>query len=1034
MKKLALLLILITSIVKAGNEIYFASEPCLTPDGKTIVFCYEDDIWMVSSEGGRAYRLTGMAGRESNPAVSPDGRWLAFTGRQDGNANIYVMPLEGGTIKQLTFYEGNSTVSSWSWDSKYIFFTSDRYNRMASYKISAEGGTAARLFDGYFNWPHNLSVNPKTGDYIFTDSWESSIFATRKRYKGAFNPDIKSYNSQTGEYKLLTTYLGKDLWPSVDKNGKIYFASDSANNEFNLYSFDENGQREQLTSFTTSIKNPKINVNGGYVVFEKDYQVYLYDYANKKAGKVQILLPVNSTLALQQSFNVKGKITAFDISPDQKKIAFVSRGALFVSDIEGKFVKQLNTMPQGRVVEVLWADSLNLIFNQTVNGWLNLFTIKADGSSDENQITDDQRNNRSISLNKEKAKGLYLSGRDQLCMLDLKSLKSETIVKDEFWGFDNSTPYFSPDDKYVLYTAYKNFEQDIFLYNVDSKKSVNITHTGVTEADPFWSPDGKYIYFETDRYQPSYPYGFDNAGIYRIALNKFNTEFKSAKFESLFEKEKNDDPAKGNIKIDFNNMEDRWSQITNAKGNQLNPYVITKKDETTVLFESNQDGDDYFLYKTVLKPFDKPETKKIEGPKIDNFQISKGTSKYYILAGGEINEIDLDGDKLKKIDIDFSFNKNLSGEFNEMFYETWSSLDENYYDEQFHGVNWEKMRDQYASFLPYLNSRNSLRVLLNDLEGELNSSHQGFYSTGTEEKTFYNEKTLATGILFNSENPYLVERIVKNSPADNDEVDVKKGDILTQVNGKKVEANIDREYYFQNPAMTDEIALTFKREGKEFTVKIHPENAASLRNQLYDEWIESNKKYIAEKSNDKIAYAYMKDMTPESLKKFMIDMTSQSQDQKGIILDLRYNTGGNVHNQVLQFLSQRPYLKWKYREGKFAIQPNFAPSANPIVLLVNEQSLSDAEMTSTGFKALKLGKIIGTETYRWIIFTSGKFLIDGSLCRLPSWGCYTLDGNDIEKNGVTPDIYVNTTFKDRVDGRDPQIDRAIEEIKSEWKQ
>jgi tricorn protease len=126
-------------------------------------------------------------------------------------------------------------------------------------------------------------------------------------------------------------------------------------------------------------------------------------------------------------------------------------------------------------------------------------------------------------------------------------------------------------------------------------------------------------------------------------------------------------------------------------------------------------------------------------------------------------------------------------------------------------------------------------------------------------------------------------------------------------------------------------------------------------------------------------------------------------------------------------------LKWKYREGKFTLQPNFTPSANPIVLLVNEQTLSDAEMTSTGFKALKLGKIIGTETYRWIIFTTGKSLVDGSFYRLPSWGCFTLDGNDIEKNGVSPDIYVNTTFKDRLEGKDPQLDRAIEEIKSEWK-
>jgi C-terminal processing protease CtpA/Prc len=138
-----------------------------------------------------------------------------------------------------------------------------------------------------------------------------------------------------------------------------------------------------------------------------------------------------------------------------------------------------------------------------------------------------------------------------------------------------------------------------------------------------------------------------------------------------------------------------------------------------------------------------------------------------------------------------------------------------------------------------------------------------------------------------------------------------------------------------------------------------------------------------------------------------------------------------VHDDVLQFLSQRPYTKWKYRGGEFAPQPNFAPAAKPIVLLINEQSLSDAEMTAAGFKELKLGTIVGTETYRWLIFTTGKSLVDGSYHRMPSWGCYTLDGKNIELNGVSPDIYIKNTFEDRLENRDPQLDKAIELILQE---
>ena len=164
------------------------------------------------------------------------------------------------------------------------------------------------------------------------------------------------------------------------------------------------------------------------------------------------------------------------------------------------------------------------------------------------------------------------------------------------------------------------------------------------------------------------------------------------------------------------------------------------------------------------------------------------------------------------------------------------------------------------------------------------------------------------------------------------------------------------------------------------------------------------------------------------LENFKREMVSETNQRDALILDLRYNTGGNVHNEVLQFLSQKPYLKWKYRDGNLAPQPNFAPAVKPIILLINEQSLSDAEMTAAGFKALKLGTIMGTETYRWIIFTSGKGLVDGSFYRLPAWGCFTLDGKNLEKTGVSPDIVVPENFKDRLDGKKPQLDAALQEI------
>ena len=230
-----------------------------------------------------------------------------------------------------------------------------------------------------------------------------------------------------------------------------------------------------------------------------------------------------------------------------------------------------------------------------------------------------------------------------------------------------------------------------------------------------------------------------------------------------------------------------------------------------------------------------------------------------------------------------------------------------------------------------------------------------------------------------------------------------------------------------------EIKLTFSRNKKQFDAFIHTTSFRGINSLVYDEWQDDNQDYVNKKSKNTIAYVHMKNMGGGELTKFYEDLMSAEAYKKGLILDLRYNTGGNVHDAVLNFLQQKQYLNWKYREGKLASQSNFSYGNKPIVLLINEQSLSDAEMTAAGFKELGLGTIVGTETYRWIIFTTGSSLVDGSFYRLPSWGCYTLDGKDLEINGVTPDVYVGKDFKDRLQKNTPQLDKAIEIIMKKLK-
>ena len=1058
-------------LCKAQNkQNYFMSDPVLSPDAKEIVFAYDSDLWRVSASGGTAYRITALNGIESKPLISPDGQWLAFNSNQFGNNDIFIMPYNGGEIIQLTYHEANDVLETWSWDSQTIYFFSNRENSFSTYNISLNGGTPKRLFNHYFATVHDVAIHPKTGELFFNETWESNRFANRKRYKGAYNPDIQSYNFKTKQLKKYTDYIGKDFGTTIDRQGNIYFMSDESNGEYNLYTF-KNDKKKALTNFKTSIYFPKVSANGQKIVFRKDYQIYLYDVATGITVVPPIKVSSQSILEKNQSYKINEKISAFDVSPNEKLIAFVSRGRLFISDIKGKFVKELPTKSIEAVDEVRWLnDNKTLIYSQTVKGYHNWFTQEVGKNGSETQRTFDKHRNRQIDFNSDKTKAVFYSGRNDLKLMDLKSFQVETIAKDEFWSFRGSAPKFSPDDRFILYASYENFEQDIWVYDLDSKKTVNISNSLISESDPVWSPDGKYIYFSSDRQHPSFPFGTQENHIYRVALQKIDQPFKVEKLNEIFEEfdkdkkeeqedeivenetdekeetptddEKGDvkekeikDSTKVEVKIDFEtDLMDHIELVGPHFGEQQAPFIVQKDDKTRVIYLSNHQGGKYQLWETSFEDFEEPKTQVlIAKPLNGNIDIKHIKKSIYILLGGKIGTLGFGKMAFNEIKIDYSFEKNLSQEFEQMFYETWATVEQNFYDETFHGENWEACKQQYEKFLPFVNNRNDLRQLINDMLGELNTSHYGFYSKGDEEKTQFNVHTLETGIQFDQENPYKVNRIISNSPVDLARVNLSKGSVLKEVNGQSIDKNVNRNKYFTSSSSNSEIQLKFDDHGKTLELDIHPVSYRNISSLLYDEWEQQNEIYVDEKAKKSISYVHMKDMSQSSYNDFMKQMVSQDGNRKGLIVDLRYNTGGNVHDKVLKFLSQRPYLQWKYREGEKGSQPNFTPSAYPIVMLINEQSLSDAEMTSAGFKALKLGTLVGTETYRWIIFTTAGLLVDGSIFRLPSWGCYTLDGKDLEQEGVKPDIFVEENFIDRLQNNQPQLDKAIEIIKQERK-
>ena len=210
---------------------------------------------------------------------------------------------------------------------------------------------------------------------------------------------------------------------------------------------------------------------------------------------------------------------------------------------------------------------------------------------------------------------------------------------------------------------------------------------------------------------------------------------------------------------------------------------------------------------------------------------------------------------------------------------------------------------------------------------------------------------------------------------------------------------------------------------------MHPTTYSAVKTLEYKEWETQRAEMVAQKTGGKVGYIHMRAMGDADLNNFLLKMHTEVFDKEALILDLRYNNGGNVHKEVIDFLRGQAHFEWSYRDFPKTTHPNVAPAGKPIVVLINEHSLSDAEVTSNGIKTLSIAKLVGTETYRWIIFTSSVRLLDGSSVRMPAWGCYNiLDGQDLEFSGVKPDVYIKNTFKDRLEGKDPQLEAAIKEI------
>lgn len=1031
MKKINLLLSLFPLIAMTAGSLHVQAEtlhfpyfPTLSPDAGEIYFSYDGDILRVGAEGGTAVRIVSLGGNENHPAVSPDGKLLAFSSDINGNNDVFIVPVDGGDVVRLTWHEADDYPIGWSADSRTVYFESNRYNGRTVYSVKTDGGTPRKLFEGYFNTISNLVENPSNGEFYFNESGESVNYPTRKGYIGDHNPDIAAWDPATSSYRLLTTYEGKDTWPMADRDGNLYFVTDRFNREANIARHVPGGEPEQLTDFGQSVQYPSISFDGSKIVFLLDYRIACLDLRDGKVYVPQITVADNNVVMRRSFKDQKPSFVA--VSPDGRKLALSIRGLLYVSDADGKYLKLLETPEDERVDEIVWTDDVTLYYSRTDKGYVNLFRIKADGSEPEKQVYKAEANIQSLTRSRKGDMIAFISGSRDVMVLSTDNDRVRRIAESQFWSFRNYRMNFSFDGSYLAFEGMNLFEGDIFIYSFKDKSLHNLTNSASSEGSPVFSPDGKNLYLTANLYGSSFPRGGGRGQLYRLPLRRYDQKpFPSDVYDALFEENAAaaTDSGAAEVNIDYREV---FRRLEKMPENGYSPYTFSDGRNSWLLYTASGEV-------KALKISDpEAEPVQIKGISARRGYFTCSDDAPYFISGGDVFRINLDRNNASEVSLSADVEKDLDNEFRQIFYEGWAVLDQNFYDVNFHGTDWKAKRDYYASFLPYVRSRGHLRTLFNDMLGELNSSHLRFTSSGAEENTpKVSTHTAETGIIWNSFDPYLVDRILTDAPANNVDNDIRPGDRLVAVNGVRVDADANRESYLVSAVPQEEVRMTFSRNGKEYDVKLHTVSSGELKNMLYTEWEDQRRAMVDSLTDGRVAYIHLRDMTDASLYPFLMQMHTDAVNRDALILDLRYNNGGNVHKEVLDFLRQQEHFRWSYRDFEPNAHPNVTPADKPIVVLVNERSLSDAEVTSNGIRTLGIAKIVGTETYRWIIFTSGVSFVDGSYSRLPAWGCYSLSGDDLEFTGVKPDIYVRNTFVDRMSGNDPQLDAAIAEILKE---
>lgn len=1040
--------------------------------GDLIAFVYAGDIWTVSSGGGEARRLTSHEGLELFPKISPDGKWIAFSGEYSGNRQIFIIPSGGGVPRQLTWYNSvgvmpprggyDHVVLGWTPDSKQILIRanrtpfSDRNGRY--YLVSPDGGLEKPLpiVNGGFG-----VLSPDGSKIVFTPV--DREFRNWKRYIGGRATDLWIYDLKNNTSEQITDFEGTDQLP-VWSGDNIFFASDR-DLRLNIWKYNipakETSQVTRHTEFDVMWPSGK----GDRLVYENGGHLYRMDLQTGSSERVIVNINFDNPNLLPYYKDVKESIHSFSVSPTGKRALFDARGDIFSVPAENGITENLTRSQGVREIYPAWSPDGNYIsYYSDLTGEYELYILENSKVSKPRQLTYNSSAWKYQPVWSPDSRYLLYSDRTlKLKLTEVSTGKTTDIdnaTRNEIRSYS-----FSPDTRWITYQKEGSNEKSaVWVYEVPTGKNQQVTDGTYSDNTPVFSSCGNYIFFASDRdfnlsfSSFDFDYIYDNSTrLYAISLTQESPKIFKDKndTEPVVKEEKAPESSQTAVKdargkksvpepsvepkkdkkvnIDFNRINDRITVLPGAAGS----YRIIGSDEAGLIY----------LTGSKLMRFNLADEKneEIMDQVMTAVLTSDGKMAMY-RSGSDFGIIKLSpGQKpgTGKLDLgDLQMRIDPQKEWNQVYADAWRIFRDYFYVDNLHGVDWPEMKRRYSLLLPSVSHRADLDYILNEIVSESNAGHS-YVDWGDFNRVKRIDNGLLGAVLEADESAgrYRIATIYKGeswnsarrSPLTEQGVDVKEGDYLISIDGEEVTTANNPYTLLENKAGKT-VSITVN--GNPTTVNARTSQIKPLSSELellYYNWVNERRALVDRLSGGRIGYIHVPNTSTSGNRELFHGMYTYY-DKEAMIIDDRYNGGGYIPDRMADLLDRTTLVHW-HRNGLIPSKSPAIAHDGPKVMLINGYSSSGGDAFPYFFKKMGLGKLIGTRTWGGLVGISGNArLVDGGYISVPRFGIFDQDeGWIIEGIGVYPDIEVVERPEQLAAGIDACIEKAVEVLLEELK-